>query len=430
MNPYQRLLYDHLRGEGFELEPEARFTLRWLAQRPRPGRRAPPALARGALPFQRGPAVLRPLGSRAKLVLFAARLAFARALGYRIVWTVHQVYPHGSRGRGRRPARRARARTRRARPDRPRRDDPRTRGGALGPRAAARLAVVPHASYVGVYPPGRPRATVRRELGLDAAAFVFLCFGELRAHKSWRLVVEAFRATTNPDAALVLAGMVRSPAVRHAIVAATADDPRIRLLLRFVDDAEVARALRRRRRGRDRARRRRHVRLPPPAALARRARRRRRPARLPGRGRSRRRRLAVRPGRRVGRSPRRSQQAAADPARGAAPGRRGAPARPPPPLGRRRRADREAAPRGRRVSGEATAVLDRLPVAAGVERAAADEPAADHAPCRGPRARGALRRDRPLRRLAGSAARPRAGRAARSPGACSPPSRWRPGSRP
>ena len=239
MNPYQRLLYAHLRDEGFELEPEARFTLRWLA-----GARGRVDVLHlhwpeGLYRFRRGPAVLRPLGSRAKLVLFAARLAFARVLGYRIVWTVHQVYPHGSRGRGLdRLAALALARAAHVLivHDETTRD---RAAAALGPRAAARLAVVPHASYVGVYPPGRPRATVRRELGLDAAAFVFLCFGELRAHKSWRLVVEAFRATTSADAALVLAGLVRSPAVRHAIVAATADDPRIRLLLRFVDDTEV-----------------------------------------------------------------------------------------------------------------------------------------------------------------------------------------------
>jgi len=240
MNPYQRLLYDHLRDEGFELVPESRFTLRWLTD----ARSRVDVLhlhwPEGLYTFQRGPAVLRPLGSRAKLVLFAVRLGYARALGYRIAWTVHQVYPHGSPGRG---VDRlgalvlARAAHVLIVHDETTRDHV---AAALGPGTAARLAIVPHGSYVGVYPPGRSRAELRRELDLDDAAFVFLCFGELRAHKSWRLVVRAFRATAPSGSALVLAGMVRSATVRNAILAETAGDPRIRLLLRFVDDAEVA----------------------------------------------------------------------------------------------------------------------------------------------------------------------------------------------
>jgi len=240
MNPYQRLLYAHLRDEGFELEPGSRFTLRWLA-----GARGRVAVLHlhwpeGLYTLQRGPAALRPLGSWAKLVLFAGRLAFARALGYRIAWTVHQVYPHGSRGGG---VDRVGALLLAHAAHVLITHDETTReraAAALGPRTAARLAVVPHGSYVGVYPPGRPRTEVRRELGLDEDAFVFLCFGELRAHKSWRSVVRAFRTTVQPDAALVLAGLSRSPAVREAILAETAGDPRIRLVLRFVADGDVA----------------------------------------------------------------------------------------------------------------------------------------------------------------------------------------------
>jgi UDP-glucose:(heptosyl)LPS alpha-1,3-glucosyltransferase len=240
MNPYQRLLYDHLGAEGFELEPQARFALRWLIA----ARGRVDVLhfhwPEGLYSLGRGPAWLRPAGSWAKLGLFAVRLGAARALGYRIAWTVHQVYPHGSRGWGRdRLASLVLSRAAHVLLA----HDETTRGraaAALGRRAASRVALVQHGSYVGVYPPGRSRAEVRRRLGLADDTFVFLSFGELRAHKCWRFVIRAYRATTRADTALVVAGLARSEELQRALRTEVGDDPRIRLLLDYVADEEVA----------------------------------------------------------------------------------------------------------------------------------------------------------------------------------------------
>src|SRR5688572_25182443 len=93
-NPYQRLLYEHLEPLGIRVVDGARFEAGWLW-------RCRDRVA--ALHFhwpqsywrhERGPGRLRRPLSYVKLAVFAARLATARALGYRIAWTIHQVFPH------------------------------------------------------------------------------------------------------------------------------------------------------------------------------------------------------------------------------------------------------------------------------------------------------------------------------------------------
>jgi beta-1,4-mannosyltransferase len=238
-NPYQRLLYAQLEVHGFRLARDCRFKLGWLWSARR---------TVGILHFhwpeayyrhREGPRRLRPALSWARLALFSARLGAARLLGYRIVWTVHQVRPHESRSPvhdllGVRALSRAaellivhdRATAERA--------------CAELPAAAGKLAVVPHGSYVGVYPAGRRREVVRDELGISGDAFVFLCFGHVRAYKELGLLFEAFRATDDRDVILLLAGL---PLDEDSVAAArrcAAADSRVRLLLEFIPDDEVA----------------------------------------------------------------------------------------------------------------------------------------------------------------------------------------------
>ncbi|MEZ5098343.1 MAG: glycosyltransferase [Thermoleophilia bacterium] len=230
-NPYQRLLYEHLAAEGIELVPDGSLRLGQLV---RSRRRV------GYLHFHWPQSCYRRDGAAplawAAAGLFAVRLAAARALGYRIVWTIHQPVPHESR--------------------RPRLD--RLAAHALGRLATTRLAhdaataaaarpvvggrpvtIVPHGSYVGVYPPGRSRDAVRADLGIEAGDVVFLAFGHVRAYKSLDVLLDAFARLEAPHARLVIAGLPVDDASARLVESAAARDPRIVPVLRFVDDAEV-----------------------------------------------------------------------------------------------------------------------------------------------------------------------------------------------
>jgi beta-1,4-mannosyltransferase len=238
-NPYLRLLYEHLAAHGFELAGYPKLSLRSL-WRSRAGIgflhfHWPESFYR----YGRGPVRLRPVLSQVKLLLFRCRLRAARLLGYRLVWTVHQVFPHESldRERERRGARiLARACHLLIVHDAWTAEHVR---GELG-APSTRVAIVPHGSYIGVYPEGRPRPAVRRELGVAENSFVFLCFGELREYKEIDLLLAAFASAPLPEARLVVAGNAKNESIGAAVRSASASDARILDLLGFLREERVA----------------------------------------------------------------------------------------------------------------------------------------------------------------------------------------------
>jgi beta-1,4-mannosyltransferase len=193
----------------------------------------------------RPPAGSQELGSWIRLASFAGRLAVARLLGYRIAWTIHEVYPPETASRppgtiSRRVDRVGSRLLARASHILLAHDE------ATAQRARAELGhsvqsvrVVPHGSYLGVYPAGRPRATIRAELALPDDAFVFLCFGKMRPDKSVALLVEAFRSIVDDKLALVVAGRVEDEGYRRLLEEAAAADPRIKLWLEYVPHERV-----------------------------------------------------------------------------------------------------------------------------------------------------------------------------------------------
>jgi beta-1,4-mannosyltransferase len=237
-NPYLRLLYGHLAAHGFALAEDPRLSLRWLW-------RARSSVAflhfhwpEGLYRYGRGPIRLRPLFSRAKLVLFAARLAAARLLGYRIVWTIHQLFPHESFDR---TVERRGARLLARSCDLLVAHDKWTADQARSELETGRreIVVVPHGSYLGAYPKGRSRTEARSELGLPQDTFVFLCFGELRGYKEIEFLLAAFSSAPALDARLIVAGNAKIPRVGSAVRAASANDSRILSMLGFVPEEGV-----------------------------------------------------------------------------------------------------------------------------------------------------------------------------------------------
>jgi glycosyltransferase involved in cell wall biosynthesis len=205
-NSYQRLLYEQLWRHGITLATAWPLSIGWLRRH----------RGSGTIVHVHWPAVAyapepRPTGIRGVLQLwlgvahFAVWLAAARVFGYRVVWTVHEVLPPDSPGL---PHRLAAAWLARVSHTLIVHDQATIDRARELPTAAGKLVLIPHASYVGVYPRGRPGTQVRRALGLADASFVFLYFGMIRPYKDVPLLLEAFGQTRDalPDAALVIAG--------------------------------------------------------------------------------------------------------------------------------------------------------------------------------------------------------------------------------
>lgn len=232
-NPYQVELARALEASGARVEGAAERTL-FLGEVLR--RRADVLHLHWLSPLLRGPR--GPLGLRraAQVAALALQLALLRAAGTRIVWTAHNLAGHEARdprlerlcaGLVARLAHRVIVHGSHAREILAR---------ELGLGGGAKLRVVPHGSYVGVYPEGLPRPAAREQLGLGAGEFVFLFLGQIRGYKGVRELVDAFRGVGERNARLVIAGLVSSAALEEEIRRASAGDGRIQFQPGFVPD--------------------------------------------------------------------------------------------------------------------------------------------------------------------------------------------------
>jgi glycosyltransferase involved in cell wall biosynthesis len=178
---------------------------------------------------------------------FASMLVLARILGYRIIWTVHEVVPHESPS-PRRDVVAARMLARASHVVLAHDKATATRATGVLRRRIKTTDVIPHGSYVGAYPPGRPRAVVRKEWELPDSSFVFLAFGNLRSYKRLDLVLDAFARLPDPDVSLVIAGefIARFPdpdwmqSTRARLQGAAERDARIRCRIGTVPVEAVA----------------------------------------------------------------------------------------------------------------------------------------------------------------------------------------------
>ncbi|OGG57261.1 MAG: hypothetical protein A3F84_24345 [Candidatus Handelsmanbacteria bacterium RIFCSPLOWO2_12_FULL_64_10] len=159
---------------------------------------------------------------------FVENLTFARALGYRIVWTMHNLYPH----------------------ERPHPEvDHLARllvcqmadaviahceyAAGLARRLFYRtgsLHVIPHGHFIDVFQNEVSREEARRRLGILDGAFVYLFFGNARAYKGIDRLIDTFRKVAEEDAALIL--MTRwglNPAYGKEVERMAGRDGRIRI---------------------------------------------------------------------------------------------------------------------------------------------------------------------------------------------------------
>ena len=138
----------------------------------------------------------------ARFARFTDNLSFARSLGYRVVWTMHNLYPH----------------------ERPFPDIDRLGRAVVSGAAdhlivhcnyaaelaqsqfhrAERLHVIPHGHFIDVFPNEISRFDARAQLEIPQGAFVYLFFGNARTYKGIEFLIQAFCRVTDRDAILAL----------------------------------------------------------------------------------------------------------------------------------------------------------------------------------------------------------------------------------
>ncbi len=182
----------------------------------------------------------RRAGGLAMQMLAAGTWIFARWCGYRIVWTAHNVLPHEPQFfddavASRRLASAASvviAHTSAAR------EQLQAIGAGDTP-----IRIIPHGSYVDVYPHTVTRFEARQQLHIPHSAPVILCFGIIRPSKGVEQLLEAYHSLSDADKqnlTLVFAGApINSQLVRALRTAQRRAGKRIKLVLKHIPDDEV-----------------------------------------------------------------------------------------------------------------------------------------------------------------------------------------------
>ncbi len=220
-NPYLDLLYTHLEREGVKRQPSGYFGQEWLRAN------------RGKIDFlhfhwigdyyadsQGNASILR-------LLLFIAKIWFARILGYQIIWTMHNLYPHN------------RKRTRKewlcrllfiqsvnlifinfpgARHDL-RRLFYRTRN----------IYLAPIGNYRPVYPAIPDRASARKALGLREDEYIFFLFGGISPYKGVHKAIPVFANLMDDSTLLIIMGQCLDNQYQSRLIALAENDKRVRL---------------------------------------------------------------------------------------------------------------------------------------------------------------------------------------------------------
>lgn len=229
-NPYQRLLRDSLAPHGVTVTlVESLPSDHWL----RDQRRNIDLLHYHWL---YGLYMSR-LSTPRQVIRFTRHVRLARQLGYKMVWTAHNVVPHR---RALRPLHIAMRRTIVSRVD-----------AVITHCEAGRQAivqrfapccpvhVVPIGNYENLNSPARSRAIARRELDLPEDSFIYLAWGNIAAYKGLERLTAAFNLAAGETDVLVIAGRDRDARVVRRLQHAAAHDRRIRLTIGYVPDDEV-----------------------------------------------------------------------------------------------------------------------------------------------------------------------------------------------
>lgn len=170
-------------------------------------------------------------------IKFTSHLRLARKLGYRMVWTAHNILPHkmvlpqfhtfmhrnvigkidGIITHCEYGRRELLARFPTEKP----------------------VMVFPHGHYREVYPMDITRRIARERLNIPPASFVYLAVGNIAAYKGLDLLVVAFGRQARPSDVLIIAGRNRDKRLVVQLQSAATYDSRIRIYPRYIPEDEM-----------------------------------------------------------------------------------------------------------------------------------------------------------------------------------------------
>lgn len=232
-NPYLTLLYSHLTQNGFSYVNSGYLGQEWLRENSKTVTYLHFHWVGSYYENDKGE------NSLLRLAIFLAKLWFARILGYRVVWTAHNLYPH-NRPRNLKSwvfrflfihtVNIVFVHFKKAQAD---------MANVFWRRS--NVFVVPHGNYRPVYPEVPSYDAARSSVGLRLDEFVFFLFGGISPYKGAHTAIQAFRETDSAQARLVIKGQCLMSDYVERLKALSEPDSRVSLQLgsNDVPDSEV-----------------------------------------------------------------------------------------------------------------------------------------------------------------------------------------------
>lgn len=229
-NPYQLLLATHLRKKGAAVGTE--FDLK-RASNSQSSNRDEIIHIHWLRRAELEPRVLL------RWFAFYWRLKRIRKKSYALVWTAHNLIPHESKVR---PLDLWLTKKIVHLADRVICHSPTARAEVIECTKLAeteKVSVIPHGSYIGVYPNTVSPALSREQLGINANDVVFLFLGLIKSYKGVPELISAFRKLKRTNAKLVIAGKPADEVMKADLETQIGHDPSIIFHPKFVPDEEI-----------------------------------------------------------------------------------------------------------------------------------------------------------------------------------------------
>lgn len=177
------------------------------------------------------------LGLIFKSVLFIMTLIFARLCGYKIVWTVHNLYPHEKKGKyvgyltrlllihishilfvhfegAKNCIKKTFFRTH-------------------------KIYTIPHGNFISVFKNEYSKKQAREKMGLSPDNFVYLIFGPLRAYKGIEDAVECFEKIKQSQDILMVVGKPFDRGINKWLLSKSCKNPQIIFYPHFIESDAV-----------------------------------------------------------------------------------------------------------------------------------------------------------------------------------------------
>lgn len=147
---------------------------------------------------------------------YVLTLMSIKILGYKLVWTAHNVLPHESIFGGSLELAARRWLVKLADFVIVHSESTIEELGKIG-LYPKKCVTIPHGSYVGVYPNEISRTEARKNLGLRKDKFTYLFLGQIRDYKGLDTLLDVYSKIRTEDTVLVIAGACREPELRKLL---------------------------------------------------------------------------------------------------------------------------------------------------------------------------------------------------------------------